>query len=281
MSVEQSQKDLAEDFLKIHQTPPLFVLANAWDVASARIFELAGFRAIGTTSAGIAATLGFPDGQKITVHETVEVVRRMVRLVRLPISADIEAGYASTVEGVVESARSVLEAGAVGINIEDSTGDSRHPLYDIEFQKEKISGIREMAQSESIHLVINARTDAFMLMKDDDNVRLSRTIERANAYREAGADCIFVPDLEDMTAIAMKTLVGEIDAPINIIAGPKTPPVRELEAIGVRRVSLGPRHHRATFAVLKKIAEEILEKGTFTGLSAEGFSYSDVNRMFG
>jgi 2-methylisocitrate lyase-like PEP mutase family enzyme len=278
--VQQSQKDLAEDFLNLHKTPPLFVLANAWDVASARIFELAGFKAIGTTSAGIAATLGYPDGQKITVHETAEVIRRMARLVKLPISADIEAGYALTVEGVIESVRIVIEAGAVGINLEDSTGDSQQPLFDIEFQKEKITAIREMAQSPGIHLVINARTDAYMLSKDEETLRLSKAVERGNAYKDAGADCIFVPDLGDMTITSMKSLIDAIDAPINIIAGPNTPSVGELEEIGVRRVSLGPRHQRATFALLRRIAEEIMEKGTFTGLITEGFSYADVNRMF-
>ncbi|UCD64919.1 MAG: isocitrate lyase/phosphoenolpyruvate mutase family protein, partial [Candidatus Zixiibacteriota bacterium] len=158
---EPDQRKKAEDFLGLHHASRPFVLGNAWDVASARIFELAGFRAIGTTSAGIAATLGFPDGQHITVQDTAEVVRRMVKRVAVPVSADIEAGYASSVEGVVESARVVLQAGAVGINIEDSTSDPENPLIDPMFRSETISAIRRMAADDDIRLVINARTDTF------------------------------------------------------------------------------------------------------------------------
>ena len=279
-SIGFDQQKKAESFLKLHLDTTPFVLANAWDVASARIFELAGFKAIGTTSAGIAATLGFPDGQRISVHDSAEVVRRLVRRINLPVSADLEAGYAASIEGVVESARIMLDAGAVGINIEDGTGNPRDPLLDKVFQAEKISAIREMATKENIHLVINARTDTFLTSTPGDTSRFPRTVERARAYREAGADCIFVPDFEDLDRETMKRLVKEIDAPINVIAGSKTPPLRELEEIGIARVSLGPRHMRATFSLLRKIATEIMEKGTFTNMTADAFSYSDVKRMF-
>jgi 2-methylisocitrate lyase-like PEP mutase family enzyme len=274
------QCNRAEEFLRLHRRGTPFVLANAWDVASARIFESAGFPAIGTTSAGVAATLGFPDGQRIKLQDTVEVVRRIVRLAGVPVSADIEAGYATTPEGVAASAAAVLDAGAVGINIEDATGDPDRPLFDTGEMIEKIAAIRAMAVSQHIHLVINARTDVILLNGADSPDAVAATVTRGNAYREAGADCIFVPDFEDMTAPIMTVLVQEIDAPINIIAGAKTPPIPELEEIGVARVSLGPRMMRAAFALLKRIADEILNDGTYTLMTTDTMSYADVNALF-
>ncbi|UCE25700.1 MAG: isocitrate lyase/phosphoenolpyruvate mutase family protein [Candidatus Zixiibacteriota bacterium] len=279
MTKKPIQKKRAEVFRALHQAP-LFVLANVWDVASARIFETAGFKALGTTSAGVAATLGYPDGQHIKIEATVDVVRRLVDRTGLPVSADIEAGYGPRTEDAVESARVVLEAGAVGINLEDSTGDPENPLFDTTSQQEKIRAIKKLTTDQGVGLLVNARTDVFMLSKQDISGRLKATIERANAYIEAGADCIFVPDLEDMDTNSMKTLVAEIDAPLNLIAGSNTPPLDELREIGITRVSLGPRHMRATFALLKKIASEIMEKGTFSTMTTETMSYSEVNRMF-
>lgn len=269
----------AEKFQALHRKP-IFVLANAWDVAGARIFEMAGFNAIGTTSAGIAATLGFPDGQRIPVEATAEVVHRLVSRTNLPVSADIEAGYGPGAEDAARSARIVLEAGAVGINLEDSYGEHGESLYDIALQQDKIRAIREITTGDDVRLFINARTDAFMLSGMNVAERVRLCIERANAYIAAGADGIFVPDLEDMDLPTMKVLVDEINAPLNIIAGAITPSLAQLKEIGVTRVSLGPRHMRATFALLKKIANEIMSQGTFSYTTAEMMSYSEVNTMF-
>ena len=276
---KKSQLERATIFRSLHSAP-LFVLANAWDVSSARIFELAGYQAIGTTSAGIAATLGYPDGQHIGVEATAEVVRRLVDHTNVPISADIEAGYSQTPEGVVQSAQAVLEAGAVGINIDDSTGDSRCPLIATDLQKERIRAIADMTSAEGVRLLINARTDVFLLSEEKGTDQLKSTIERANAYVEAGADCIFIPDYENMDKSTISTLVAEISAPVNIIAGSNTPSLSELKEMGVTRVSLGPRHMRATFALLKKIATEIMEDGTFSLMTVDTLSYSEVNEMF-
>lgn len=279
MTNKPSQQERAKRFCALHREP-IFVLANVWDVAGARIFELAGFKAIATTSAGIAATLGFPDGQQIPVEATAEVVRHLVSRTNLPVSADIEAGYGPTAEDAARSAGIVLEAGAVGINIEDSYGEHGESLYDIALQQDKIRAIREVTTSNGVRLFINARTDAFMLPDTDLAGRVKLSIERANAYVEAGADGIFVPDMEDMDEQTMKVLVHEINAPLNLIAGRNTPSLARLKEIGVARVSLGPRHMRATFALLKKIATEIMSQGTFSYTTAEMMSYSDVNAMF-
>lgn len=274
------QRRKAEAFLALHDKPAIFVLANAWDVSSAKIFEIEGFKAIGTTSAGIAATLGYPDGQRMSLGETTDVVRRIVEHVDLPVSADIEAGYADSIEGIVESVRRILNVGAVGINLEDGTGDPSQPLYDVSFQVDKIRAIREMTVSENIHLVVNARTDVYLVSGGDPERRYQHAVERGNAYREAGADCVFVPDVGDLDKETIARLVKEIDAPVNIIAGAHTPPLAELGEIGVSRVSLGPRPMRAVLAFIRKIAQELQNSGTYTLMTADALSYAEVNSWF-
>ena len=275
---EKIQK--ARKFLKLHSSPSILLLANAWDVVSAKIFELEGFSAVGTTSAGIATTLGYPDGQHIGLKETIRVIRHMVPQIDLPISADFEAGYSSSTEGVVRSAREVLNAGAIGINLEDSTGHVEKPLYDKQIMKERIGAIREMSENEGIHLFINARTDVFLTSLGNIEGQIKQTVERAQAYIEAGADGIFVPDIADLNKDVIKILVGEIHAPLNIVAGAGKPTITELEQLGVARVSFGPRAMRAGLALIRKIAREITSHGTYAHMVSETISYSEVNSWF-
>jgi 2-methylisocitrate lyase-like PEP mutase family enzyme len=273
------QKQKADDFLALHHAPTILMLPNAWDVASEKIFELEGFKAIGTTSAGIAAMLGYADGQHMSLAENMEVVQRIANNTSLPVSADIEAGYATSIEGVVKAANAVLNVGAVGLNLEDSTGDPTTPFFDKALQQEKIKAIREMSVAKGIHLVINARTD--VIMNNDDSPRyLREAIERGNAYREAGADCIFVPDVGNLDKKLIPILVREIDAPINVIAGATTPPIPELQDLGVARVSLGPRPMRAVLSLLRKISNELMTKGTYKLMTESSISYSEVNQWF-
>ena len=274
---EQQKK--AECFLALHHSPATLVLPNVWDVSSAMIFTLEGFKAIGTTSAGIAATLGYADGQEMTLADNLSVVEHIARNTSLPVSADIEAGYATSIDGIVRSAQAVLESGAVGLNLEDGTGDAKTPLFDTTEQQEKIKAIRMMSESQDIHLVINARTDTYLLGGDDTNC-LRSAIDRGNAYREAGADCIFVPDVGNLDKAAIRILVNEIDAPVNIIAGATTPNVGELENIGVERVSVGPRPMRAVLSLLRQIARELAETGTYELMSEASTSYDEVNQWF-
>ncbi len=273
------QKQKADDFLALHHAPTILMLPNVWDVASEKIFELEGFKAIGTTSAGIAAMLGYADGQHMSLAQNMEVVQRIVNNTSLPVSADIEAGYATSIEGVVKAANEVLNVGAVGLNLEDSTGDPATPFFDKALQQEKIKAIREMSVAKGIHLVINARTDVIM-NNDDSPQYLGEAIERGNAYREAGADCIFVPDVGNLDKKLIPILVREIDAPINIIAGATTPPIPELQDVGVARVSLGPRPMRAVLSLLRKIANELMTKGTYKLMTESSISYSEVNQWF-
>jgi len=269
----------AERFLALHRTPPLLALANAWDVVGARLFQLHGFKAIGTTSAGIAATLGYPDGQRMSLEENVAVVRRIAWRIDLPVSADIEAGYSPSVDGVVSAAREVLRAGAVGLNIEDSVGGPAEPLIDVPSQVERIGAVREMALGEGIPLVINARTDVLLHSRSGIEPLLTEVIARANAYVRAGADCVFVPDAGGLDKRAIAILVREIGAPLNLIAGPGTPPLRELEELGVARLSFGPRMMRAALALIGRMARELLDQGTYSSLTEEALSYAAVNAM--
>ncbi|MCK9211737.1 MAG: isocitrate lyase/phosphoenolpyruvate mutase family protein [Candidatus Latescibacterota bacterium] len=281
---KELQKQKANYFLELHNAPEILILPNVWDAASTKIFELENFKALGTTSAGISSVLGYPDGQIMTFDESLVIIKRIVESTNLPVSVDIEAGYSESVEGVVETAKKVLEVGTVGINLEDSVGGNSNyhssALYDVHFQCDKISAIREMAEKENIHLVINARTDVFLVSEDNTNNKIEQAVNRANRYKKAGADCIFVPDMGDLNKSDMTTLVNEIDAPINIIAGVNAPPIHELEKIGIARVSFGPRIMRVAFDLIRSIAKEIKNQGTYTQFTSGNISYSEVNSWF-
>jgi 2-methylisocitrate lyase-like PEP mutase family enzyme len=275
MSATQQEK--AVQFRALHAGPRILVLPNAWDAISARLYEDAGFPAVATTSAGVAVALGYPDGQYAPREEVLFVVRRIARTVQVPVSADIEAGYgAHSVEEVVRTVQGVLEAGAVGINLEDAA-DAENALVDIGLQVEKVQALRALADAQGVPLVINARTDAFHLPHLDAAEKLRMAVERANAYRQAGADCLFVPFVSDAPTIA--ALARAIDSPLNILPMPGTPPVAELERLGVRRVSVGSGPHRATLALVRRIAQELRDRGTYASFMETAIPYAEVNAL--
>jgi 2-methylisocitrate lyase-like PEP mutase family enzyme len=278
--ITDEQRRKADAFLALHHAPELLILPNAWDVASARLYELDGFEAVATTSAGISSTLGYADGQRIRPDEMIEVIGRIAGSVSVPVTADLEAGYSTAAAGVVRSVESALSAGVVGVNIEDSTGNQAVPLFEEALQVEKIRAVREMASSAGIHLVINARTDVYLVPGESPADRLRHAIRRCNAYRLAGADCVFVPDMGTLDRETIARLVDEIDAPLNVVAGDRMPALPALEEIGVARVTFGPRPMRATLALIRRMAREWVETGTYTAMTAETLSYADVNAMF-
>src|SRR5579863_8904701 len=160
--MSELRRQKANAFRQMHHSGKILVLANVWDVASARVIEEAGFPAIATTSAGIAFSLGYPDGQKISRQEMLASIGRIARAVAVPVTADVEAGYGDRPEDAAETARGVIEAGAVGINLEDGTDDPQHPLADLPLQLERIHAVREAALRSSVLLVLNARTDVYL-----------------------------------------------------------------------------------------------------------------------
>jgi 2-methylisocitrate lyase-like PEP mutase family enzyme len=274
----QQQEGKAQKLRSLHHNPKILLLPNAWDVASARIFEETGFDAIATTSAGIAFTLGYPDGQKITREEMLEVVTRIASAAKVPVTADVEAGYGDHPEDAAETARGVIQAGAVGMNLEDATNDRQNPLVPLSLQLEKIAAVREQAISLKVSVVLNARTDTYLLQVGPPEKRYDETLRRLTAFRDSGADCLFVPGLRDTETI--RRLVADLNFPLNILAGPGFPSVPELEKLGVARVSLGSGPMRATLGLVQRIAQELKTDGTYDALE-DSISYPDVNRLLG
>lgn len=272
------QRKKAETFRALHQGPDVLVLGSVWDVASAIVFERAGFRALGTSSAGIAYMRGYADGEVMTRGEMLEAVAEIASRVDVPVSADMEAGYGHMPGDVAETCRLVLEAGAIGVNIEDTTGDPERPLVDLALQCEKIRAIRRMGDAFGVPIVINARTDGYWLKLWDDERRLRESIERCNAFRESGADCLFVPGATDKHVVA--ALVRGIRGPVNILASPGCPDVATLQAMGVRRVSEGSGPARAALKVMHDIAEELLKRGTYEAYQANAIPYAEANALF-
>jgi 2-methylisocitrate lyase-like PEP mutase family enzyme len=273
-----SQKDKAVQFRQLHSGPNILVLPNAWDAASARVFEQAGFPAVATTSSGVAASLGYPDGQRISRDMLVENVIQMTRVVACPITVDIEAGFGSTIDEVLQTVRAVIAAGAVGISIEDSTKGQERALVDVSLQVELLKAIQETASSMDVRLVVNARTDVFLLQVGDLPDRFEQAVQRTNAYRQAGADCLFPIGVSDANTIA--SLAQAINGPVNILAGPSTPTIPELARSGVARVSFGSGPMRAVLARLRRIAHELREQGTYTSMSEEILSGAELRALF-
>jgi 2-methylisocitrate lyase-like PEP mutase family enzyme len=264
---------MAEGLRAMHRAERILVLPNAWDAASARVFEEAGFGALATTSAGIAFTLGYRDGQRISREEMLRVVRRIVTAVKVPVTADVEAGYGDRPEDAARTAQEVGEVGAVGMNLEDATGDPRKPLLDLTLQVERVKAVQEAAREV---IVLNARTDVYLLQLERPETRYDAALRRLAAYRDAGADCVFVPGLQDMRTI--ERLVKDVQCPLNILVGPGAPSVPELEKIGVARVSVGSGAMRTTLGLIRRIATELKGSGTYATLEG-AIPYADVNRM--
>ena len=263
--VSSIQKEKAELFLKYHQDKEILVLLNSWDIGSSKLIEASGYKAIATTSMGIAASLGYPDCQIITLSEMIEAITGIVNGVQVPVTVDIEAGYGNNLNEIIDSVKKIIATGIVGVNIEDSLELSPVLIDEMEFC-ERISAIRALSNSLGFHLVINARTDSFYTSSGSPQEKLSESIKRGNKYREVGADCIFVQPVSDKNIIS--TLVKEINAPINILANPTIGSgspitISELQDLGVARVSLGSSLMKATLALIKKVADELSEKGTY------------------
>ena len=267
----------ADELRKLHQGPRTLVLPNVWDVASARIVEEMGYPALATSSAGVAFALGYPDGQRISRDEMLSVVSRIARAVRIPVTADMEAGYGTTVEDMAGTAKALVDAGAVGLNLEDVTGDTERTQVDMGLQVKKIRAIKETSAKLGVPLVINARTDVYLLPIGPEATRLERTVERLRAYRDAGADCLFAPGISDRGII--DKLVKALQAPLNILASAGCPSIKELEKIGVARVSVGSGMMRATLGLVRRIGGELRDTGTFSALFEGAVPFAELNKL--
>jgi 2-methylisocitrate lyase-like PEP mutase family enzyme len=271
-----TQSEKAEAFRALHHQPRALLLPNAWDVPSARVFEDAGFPAIATTSAGLMVSLGYPDGEEMPRRELAAVVGRIAERISVPLSADIVAGYGHTPSQVVATVRSILHAGAIGINLEDHDPVGKG-LFPVKNQVEKIRAIRKLGEAIAIPLVINGRTDALRVGSGDPPERLKEAIARAIAYRDAGADCVYPMGLTDAESIS--TFVEALQFPVNVMVRPGLPPLAELERLGVKRISFGPAATYATMGLLRRISREVLESGSFDSLVTGAITHDELNRL--
>jgi 2-methylisocitrate lyase-like PEP mutase family enzyme len=268
----------ANVFRQQHASKSALVLVNAWDAGSARVLEHAGAPAIATTSAGMAWSLGYADGERVPTDEFIAACARICRAVRVPVSVDVERGFAGSTDEVVALVRTLIDVGVVGLNIEDGIVPETHRLAAPDVLCERIEALRSLAKQMNARLFINARTDTYLVAHDDRVARYQETLRRTQLYASAGADGIFVPGMgvEDVFPFARSAPI-----PFNVYAGGGwAPPVHLLRHAGVRRVSLGCGPLQSVFGSLRRIASEAFAQGTYTTMSSNMLPVTDVNALF-
>lgn len=259
------QAGLASRFLALHDDPRLLVLCNVWDPMGALMVQSLGFPAVATASAAIAYSLGYDDGERITFDVMLDTIARIANAVDVPVSADIERGYAGSLDGLDGNIRDVIHAGAVGVNIEDSIVEGES-LRSLDEQVARIRAVRAAADDESVPLVINARVDTYVGgFEGTPEALFEETATRARAYLGAGADCIYPLLLDDLdTLVRLREATG---ARLNVYAQKGTPPMRDLEAAGIARLSIGAGMLRASYTAAKAVAENLKEYGSYDGFA--------------
>ncbi|WP_225727349.1 MULTISPECIES: isocitrate lyase/phosphoenolpyruvate mutase family protein [unclassified Nocardia] len=273
--VNDAQRAAAQNFRNLH-TEGVFVLPNAWDALSAAVIAEAGAPAIATTSAGASWALGRTDGERLSREEMVALIRRITSVVSVPVTADIESGYGPTPSDVAATVAAVVDAGAVGVNLEDSLAPGG-PLHEPAAQAERLRAARTAAAAAGLpELVVNARTDVYLFGIGAEAGRFDDVLARSVAYAEAGADSLFVPGLLDLRTLTV--LAAKSPLPINVMTGPGGPSVAELAAAGVRRVSVGSALTQAAYARAADAARELLEKGTYSALTG-GLDFGAVQGL--
>ena len=268
-----TRKEKGAIFQQLHKSKTL-VLPNAWDAASAKIVEMAGAAAIGTTSAGVSWSRGTQDGESLNRNAMIRSIEEIVAVTSLPVTADVESGYGNRQpEDVADTVRAVVEAGAVGINLEDTPGVEGHPILEPGEQAARIRKAREAGGE----IFINARIDVYLANIGDPETRFDAVVDRAATYLEAGADGIFVPGLTDLQTI--RALSRAIEAPLNVMAGRGSASISELQQAGVARISLGPVLALAGFSQVRKMAHEVVHHGTFSSFPND-LSFSEMDAFF-
>jgi 2-methylisocitrate lyase-like PEP mutase family enzyme len=251
-----AQVDKAQRFLARHRGPTPLLLPNPWDAGSARLLASLGFEAVATTSAGFAGTLGRLDGG-VTRDEALAHAASVVAAVDVPVSADLENGFADDPDGVAETVRRAIAAGLVGCSVEDFTRRPDDPIYPLDLGRERVAAAADAAHAGDVHLVLTARADNYLHGRAD----LGDTIARLQAYQDAGADVLYAPGLTASADIAR--VVSSLDRPVNVLALPGAPPVAELAALGVGRVSVGSAFANVAWGAVAEAARELLDAGTY------------------
>jgi 2-methylisocitrate lyase-like PEP mutase family enzyme len=264
----------ARQFLELHHGEGPLLLPNPWDRGSARLLAWLGFQALATTSSGFAATLGRLDGS-VTRDEALTHAAAIVQATELPVSADLESGFADDPAGVAETLRLALEAGLAGCSVEDATGDSDTPIYPAGLAAERVQAAAEVAHRGPAHLVLTARAENYLHGRPD----LADTIARLQRFQDAGADVLYAPGLTRLEEI--RQLVASVDRPVNVLALPGAPPVPELAAAGVRRVSVGGAFAFAALGAVVEAATELREAGTYGFWRRSGAGSGAARSAFG
>jgi 2-methylisocitrate lyase-like PEP mutase family enzyme len=264
----------AEQLLALHRGP-LLLLPNAWDALSAKVFEEVGFKAIATTSAGVAWSLGYADGENVPWHEMLSLVEHISDVVQVPVTADIEGGFSSTTPDLIHRIDELIEAGACGVNLEDGL-DHGNSLRSVDNACERIDAVRRAATRVDLPLLINARTDIF-LHGAKDPAAFDEALARCRAYLAAGADCVYPIGLIDLAQISK--LVAALKAPVNIIGRRGAPGIPDLQAAGVARVSTAVTPAVFMAGALEDAMKKLIQSGSFDHFTSS-FDYSRLQRLF-
>jgi 2-methylisocitrate lyase-like PEP mutase family enzyme len=253
--------DRFEEFKQLHHQSAPLLIGNVWDAMSAKIFEQLGFKAVATSSAALARTMGYEDGEKIPFDLLLKMVERIISNINIPLSVDMEGGYSRNISPIIQNIQRLHELGVVGINIEDSVKGEKPYMQPAEDFKKILSSIAEHLQKKNMKLFINARTDAYVLKLSSP---LDETLKRIQLYEAAGASGIFVPYLTDKNEI--KKVVDSTTLPLNVFATHNLPNFKELAELGVRRISMATVVYRSALKATEKIIQTILEEQSFASL---------------
>jgi 2-methylisocitrate lyase-like PEP mutase family enzyme len=270
MTVTQAEKHAA--FRSLHEAPGTFLIPNPWDAGTARILTALGFEALATTSAGLAFSMGFRDGaRQLRREEVLANAREIVEATHLPVSADLERGFGDAPTACAETVRTAAAAGLVGGSIEDATGDTDNPIYGFELAVERVAAACEAASS--LPFLLTARAENFLHGRPD----LDDTIRRLQAFEAAGADVLYAPGLPSLEAI--REVCRAVHKPVNVVMGLRPPvfSVEELQAAGVKRISVGGAFARAALGAFVRAAREVKESGTFD-FSVEAITGAEISR---
>jgi 2-methylisocitrate lyase-like PEP mutase family enzyme len=267
------QADRAERFLALHERERPLLLPNPWDQGSAKLLASLGFEALATTSSGSAATLGRLDGS-VTREDAIASATAIVGATDLPVSADLENGFADDPAGVAETLRLALDAGLAGASVEDYSGQEDAPIYDVDTARERVAAAAEVAHGGSLRLVLTARSENYLHGIND----IADTIARLQAYQEAGADVLYAPGLSSLEDI--RQVVSSVDRPVNVLARPGVPSVDELAAVGVRRISVGGAFAFAALGAVVEAARELIDGGTYGYLKRTGIGLQSARPAF-
>jgi 2-methylisocitrate lyase-like PEP mutase family enzyme len=271
-----SQTEKGRLFAALHEEPGVFVIPNAWDAGSARLLQNLGFQAVATTSAGLAFTLGKPDGERVVSREeTLANARAIAEATSLPVSADLEGGFGDAPEDCAKTIRLAAEAGLVGGSIEDATGRKDNPIYEFDAAVARVAAAAQAARSLPFKFTLTARSENFL----HDRPNLADTIMRLQAFQDAGADVLYAPGLTRPEDI--ETVVREVDRPVNIVMGLKRIPltVEDLNQLGVKRISVGGAFTRAALGAFLAAAREVQTKGTFS-FAEQATPHGELNAIF-